>query len=82
MFKYAITLKPLLAVGAIESLDPARRKIFDGLVYATAKMFEATNEVTEVKVTEQFNIIVTSEQDIFDFLKQKLNSDNVICTRL
>lgn len=77
MYKYAISLRPVVAAGGVIGLDDKRKMIFEGVLQFMSKLIQSAQEVESSEITEDFTILVTAKQDITDSLK-KLGGNAII----
>jgi hypothetical protein len=80
MFVYAIALKPVILAGGVEGLDENKKKVFEGMLYFMARLIECAQEVEEVKINEDYTIVVKSESDVHASLKRL--GENAVITQL
>ena len=71
-------MKPIAEAGGFQGLDNVRRTLFDGLVYAMAKAFEASDEVDNVVIQDDLTVVIESSKDILELLRTKLGKNTII----
>lgn len=79
-FKYAISLRPIVAAGGIQGLDEGRRSIFHGLLTFVSSLIKSAEEVSSAEITDDYTIIVIAKSEIEESLRKI--GQNTIITRL
>jgi hypothetical protein len=70
MFKYQLSLKPVVQNGGVEGLEPARQLLFRGVLSFVAKLIESAEDVDDVQITSDNKLIITAKSDVSEALKR------------
>jgi hypothetical protein len=80
MYNYAIALRPVVAAGGIDALDENKKSMFEGTLVFVSKFLETAQEIDKVTITEDYNLIIKANKEVYPLLKGI--SENIIVTQL
>lgn len=81
MFKYVISLTPVVMAGGPSNLDEGKKAIFFGVIQLLANLFKAAPEIVESTVRDDYSLLIVSKEDVYDILKAKIG-DNCVLARV
>jgi hypothetical protein len=78
VYKYSISLIPVVMAGGPEHLEEGKRAIFEGVIQLLAALFKTAPEISECTVRQDYSLLIVAKEDVFDLLKSKINSNCVL----